>query len=47
MIILIQKYLHKIKIRKFPHMIEKIFEIGGLPEFAYARYQKEHPGANV
>ena len=41
------KSKEKIKIRKFPHMIEKIFEIGGLPEFAYARYQKEHPGTNV
>jgi 3-isopropylmalate dehydratase small subunit len=37
----------QLKIRKFPPMIEKIFEIGGLPEFAYARFQKENPGSNV
>jgi 3-isopropylmalate/(R)-2-methylmalate dehydratase small subunit len=30
-----------IPLRKFPPMIEQIFGVGGLPEFAYARYTKE------
>jgi 3-isopropylmalate dehydratase small subunit len=28
-------------LRKFPPMIEQIFECGGLPEFAYERYQRQ------
>jgi 3-isopropylmalate dehydratase small subunit len=30
-----------VALRKFPPMIEKIFECGGLPEFAYERYLRE------
>jgi 3-isopropylmalate dehydratase small subunit len=30
-----------VAMRKFPPMIEQIFECGGLPEFAYERYQRE------
>lgn len=30
-----------VTMRKFPPMIEQIFECGGLPEFAYERYQRE------
>jgi len=30
-----------ISLRKFPPLIEQIFETGGLPEFAYKRYMKE------
>ena len=29
-------------LRKFPPLIEQIFSAGGLPEFAYQRYQREH-----
>src|SRR5688500_3206639 len=29
------------EIRPFPPLIEQIFECGGLPEFAYERYQRE------
>ncbi len=28
-------------LRRFPALIEEIFEAGGLPEFAYARYMRE------
>lgn len=30
-----------VSLRKFPPMIERIYECGGLPEFAYQRYQRE------
>jgi 3-isopropylmalate dehydratase small subunit len=30
-----------VELRKFPPMIEEIFASGGLPEFAYQRYQRE------
>src|SRR4051812_38077408 len=30
-----------VSLRKFPPLIEQIFEAGGLPEFAYARYMRE------
>lgn len=30
-----------VEIRPFPPLIEQIFECGGLPEFAYERYQRE------
>ena len=30
-----------VAMRKFPPMIEQIFECGGLPQFAYERYQRE------
>ena len=30
-----------VALRKFPPMIEQIFECGGLPEFAYERYLRE------
>ena len=30
-----------VEMRKYPPMIEQIFECGGLPEFAYERYQHE------
>ena len=32
-----------IALRKFPPLIEQIFDAGGLPEFARARYIREHP----
>lgn len=40
----------EVAMRKFPPMIEQIFECGGLPEFAYERYMREaalagRPGA--
>jgi hypothetical protein len=31
-----------VELRKFPPLIEEIFSAGGLPEFAYRRYQREH-----
>jgi 3-isopropylmalate dehydratase small subunit len=31
-----------VELRKFPPLIEEIFAAGGLPEFAYQRYQREH-----
>ena len=31
----------EVAMRKFPPMIEQIFECGGLPEFAYERYMRE------
>jgi 3-isopropylmalate/(R)-2-methylmalate dehydratase small subunit len=31
-----------VELRKFPPLIEKIFECGGLPEFARERYLREH-----
>ena len=30
-----------VELRKFPPLIEEIFASGGLPEFAYQRYQRE------
>lgn len=30
-----------VAMRQFPPLIEQIFECGGLPEFAYERYQRE------
>ncbi len=30
-----------IALRKYPPLIERIFECGGMPEFAYQRYQSE------
>jgi 3-isopropylmalate dehydratase small subunit len=30
-----------VELRKFPPLIEEIFAAGGLPEFAYRRYQRE------
>jgi 3-isopropylmalate/(R)-2-methylmalate dehydratase small subunit len=30
-----------VELRKFPPLIEEIFACGGLPEFAYRRYQRE------
>lgn len=30
-----------VSLRKFPELIEQIFECGGLPEFAYERYLRE------
>ena len=30
-----------VELRKFPPLIEQIFSAGGLPEFAYRRYQRE------
>lgn len=30
-----------VELRKFPPLIERIFAAGGLPEFAYERYQRE------
>jgi len=30
-----------VELRKFPALIEEIFACGGLPEFAYQRYQRE------
>ena len=30
-----------VELRKFPPLIEQIFEAGGLPEFAHARYVRE------
>lgn len=30
-----------VAVRKFPPLIEQIFAAGGLPEFAYQRYQRE------
>lgn len=30
-----------VALRKFPPLIEQIFRVGGLPEFAYARYMRE------
>jgi 3-isopropylmalate/(R)-2-methylmalate dehydratase small subunit len=35
-----------VALRKFPPMIEKIFECGGLPEFARERYLKETASAS-
>ena len=35
-----------VALRKFPPMIEKIFECGGLPEFARERYLKEAASAS-
>ncbi|MBI1965537.1 MAG: 3-isopropylmalate dehydratase small subunit [Betaproteobacteria bacterium] len=35
-----------VALRKFPPMIEKIFECGGLPEFARERYLKEAVSAS-
>ena len=35
-----------VALRKFPPMIEKIFECGGLPEFARERYLKEVASAS-
>lgn len=34
-----------VALRRFPPLIEAIFAAGGLPEYAYARYQRENPGA--
>ena len=34
-----------VELRKFPPLIEKIFAVGGLPEFAYERYTRETAGA--
>ena len=31
----------RVELRKFPPLIESIFAAGGLPEFAYQRYQRE------
>jgi hypothetical protein len=30
-----------VALRKFPPLIEQIFAAGGLPEFAFQRYQRE------
>ena len=34
-----------VAVRKFPAMIERIFECGGLPQLARQRYLREHPNA--
>ena len=35
-----------VALRKYPAAIEEIFECGGLPQFAYERYQRKRALAN-
>lgn len=35
-----------VELRRFPRLIEEIFQAGGLPEYAYARYRRENESAD-